>query len=109
MLEPNEVAGVMGHELAHVRHRDILIQSVAATIGGAIAVLARMFFWTGGRRDGEGHPLAGLLMLILAPLAAGLIQAAISRSREFNADKRGAELCGNPMDLATALEKIHLA
>ena len=112
MLDRNEIAGVMGHELAHVRHRDILIQSVAATIGGAISMLGYMFmFGGGGRRDGEGggHPLAALLVLLLGPLAAGLIQAAISRSREFNADAGGADLCGNPMYLATALEKIHLA
>jgi heat shock protein HtpX len=108
MLSPDEVAGVMAHELAHVKHRDILIQSVAATIGGAISMLGYMFMFGGGGRDREGaHPLAGLLTLLLGPLAAGLIQAAISRSREFNADKEGAELCGDPMALATALEKIH--
>ena len=108
MLDRNEVAGVMAHELAHVKHRDILIQTVAATIGAAISMLAYMRFWMGGSRDDrDAHPLVGLLVLILGPLAAGLIQAAISRSREFNADKVGAELCGNPMYLATALEKIH--
>ena len=105
MLEPNEIAGVMAHELAHVKHRDILIQSVAITIGAAIGVLARINFFSG--RDREGNALLGFLALILAPLAAALIQAAISRSREFNADKSGAELCGDPMALATALEKIH--
>jgi heat shock protein HtpX len=111
MLTPDEVAGVMGHELAHVRHRDILIQSVAATIGGAISMLGYMFMWGGGGRrdDRDVHPLAGLLVLLLGPLAAGLIQAAISRSREFNADKVGAELAGSPWPLATALEKIHAA
>ena len=111
MLDRNEIAGVMAHELAHVRHRDILIQTVAATIGGAISSLAYMAFWFGGSsrdNDGEGsNPLVALLVMILGPVAAGLIQAAISRSREFNADKVGAELCGNPMYLATALEKIH--
>ncbi len=108
MLDRNEIAGVMAHELAHVKHRDILIQSVAATIGGAISYLGYMFMFGGGGRDREGgNPIAGLLVLLLGPLAAGLIQAAISRSREFNADKEGAELTGNPMDLATALEKIH--
>ncbi len=113
MLSEREVAGVMGHELAHVKHRDILIQSVAATIGGAISMLGYMFMFGGGgqSRDGEegGHPLAGLLVLILGPLAAGLIQAAISRSREFNADTEGAAIAGDPMALATALEKIHAA
>ena len=110
MLTPNEIAAVMGHELAHVKHRDILIQSVAATIGGAIGVLAHMFWWTGGSRNrGSGNPLASLLVLILAPIAALFIQAAISRSREYNADNEGAEICGDPMYLATALEKIHAA
>jgi len=110
MLDRNEVAGVMAHELAHVKNRDILIQSVAATIGGAISALGYMFMFGGGGRndeDGGGHPIAGLLVLILGPLAAGLVQAAISRSREYNADKEGGEICGNPMYLATALEKIH--
>lgn len=109
MLNHDEIAGVMAHEMAHVKHRDILITSVATTIGAAISVLGHMAFF-GGTRDseGRGHPLAGLLILILGPLAAGLIQAAISRSREFNADAEGAELLGNPMPLATALEKIHL-
>jgi len=111
MLNPDEIAGVMAHELAHVKNRDILIGSIAATIAGAISALGYMFMFTGGRndRDGEGHPLAGLLVLLLGPLAAGLIQAAISRSREFNADTGGAEICGDPMALATALEKIHTA
>ncbi len=109
VLNRNEVAGVMGHELAHVLHRDILIQSVAATIGAAITVLGYMFMFGGDRRDSRdgGNPLLGLLILLLGPLAAGLIQAAISRSREFNADKEGGELCGDPMHLASALEKIH--
>jgi heat shock protein HtpX len=110
MLDRDEIAGVMGHELAHVKHRDILIQTVAATIGGAISVLGYMFmFGGGGRRDSrdEGHPLVGLLVLLLGPLAASLIQMAISRSREFAADTEGAHLCGNPQYLASALQKIH--
>jgi len=109
MLNREEIAGVMAHELAHVKHRDILIISVATTIAAAISVLGHMAMF-GGTRDDEGHshPLGGLLLLLLGPLAAGLIQAAISPSREFNADKEGAELLGNPMPLATALEKIHL-
>jgi heat shock protein HtpX len=109
MLNRDEVAGVMAHELAHVKNRDTLIQTVAATVGGAISMLGYMFmFGGGGRRDGGGvHPIVGLLVLLVGPLAAGLIQAAISRSREFNADTLGAEILGNPMPLATALEKIH--
>jgi heat shock protein HtpX len=111
MLDRNEIMGVMGHELTHVRNRDILTQSIAATIGGAISMLGYMLMWGGGgrSRDGEGNAIAGVLVLILGPLAAGLIQAAISRSREFNADTGGAELCGNPMYLATALTKIESA
>ena len=111
MLSRDEVAAVMSHELAHVKHRDILIQSVAATIGGAISMLGYVFMFGGGRdEDGDGmNPLAGLAVLILGPLAAGLIQAALSRSREFDADREGAVIVGNPMHLATALEKIHLA
>jgi heat shock protein HtpX len=111
MLNRDEIAGVMGHELSHVRHRDILIQSIAATIAGAISMIGYIFMWGGAPRDREGdsHPLAALLVIIVGPIAAGLIQAAISRSREFNADKGGAELTGDPMALATALEKIHAA
>jgi len=106
MLTPNEVAGVMAHELAHVKHRDILITSVAVTIGAAISMLGHMALWGGGRRNSD-HPFALLAAMIFGPLAAGLIQAAISRSREFNADKGGAQIVGDPMYLATALEKIH--
>ena len=114
MLEPKEIAGVMAHELSHVRHRDILIQSVAATIAGAIGFLAQMAMWGGmGRRNNDddrgGSPWLAIAFAILGPIAAMMIQLAISRSREYNADKAGAELCGNPMDLATALEKIHAA
>jgi heat shock protein HtpX len=110
VLDKEEVAGVMAHELAHVKHRDILIQTVAATLAGAISMLGYMFMFGGGRRDGEGgggHPIVALLFLILGPIAAGMIQMAISRQREYAADTRGAEICGNPMWLARALEKIH--
>jgi heat shock protein HtpX len=110
VLDEREVEGVMAHELAHVRHRDILIQSVAATIAGAITVLGYMLMWGGGRRDDErsgGNPLLALLFLILGPIAAGIIQAAISRQREYAADTRGGEICGDPMKLASALDKIH--
>jgi heat shock protein HtpX len=113
MLNENEISGVLSHELAHVLHRDILIVSVAATIAGAISYLGYLFMWGGfgyGQRSrDEGNALLGLLFLILGPVAAGLIQAAISRSREFNADSGGAQICGNPMWLATTLEKIHYA
>jgi heat shock protein HtpX len=110
LLDRNELAGVMGHELAHVRNRDILIQSVAATIAGAISYFGTMFMFGGGRsnRDGEGsNPVAALLFIILGPIAAFLIQAAISRQREYAADTGGAQFCGDPMYLATALQKIN--
>jgi heat shock protein HtpX len=111
-LNRDEIAGVMGHELAHVKHRDILISTVAATIGGAITTLAYMSMWFGGGssddEEGGSNPLAGLLLLILGPIAAGVIQMAISRSREYNADTEGARLSGDPMYLASALEKLHL-
>jgi heat shock protein HtpX len=109
MLSRDEIAGVMAHELAHVKHRDILIQSVATTIGGAIGMLP-YFFMFGGHRDedGEGaNPFLMLIVILLAPIGAAIIQAAISRSREFDADRGGAEILGNPLPLATALEKIH--
>jgi heat shock protein HtpX len=107
LLNRNEVAGVIGHELTHVRNRDILLQSVAATIAGAITVLSHMLWWTGGRsRNNEGNLLGALLFMILGPIAAGLIQAAISRQREYAADAGGAEMCGNPLWLASALEKL---
>ncbi len=107
MLTREEVAGVMAHELAHVQNRDTLTMTVTATLAGAIGMLANfaMFF---GPRDSEGrpNPVAGIAIMILAPMAAGLVQMAISRSREYVADKRGAEICGNPLWLASALEKI---
>ncbi len=109
MLDRNEIAGVMAHELAHIKHRDILIQSVAATIGGAITFLGYMFMFGGGSsRDNEGgHPLAGLLVMLLGPIAAAIIQMAVSRQREYAADTEGGRIVGDPMHLATALEKIH--
>lgn len=111
MLDRNEVAGVMAHELAHVKHRDILIQSVAATIGGAINFLGYMFMFGGGRSDDEDsgmNPIFGLLLMLLGPIAAAIIQMAISRQREYAADTEGGRICGDPMHLATALEKIHV-
>jgi heat shock protein HtpX len=104
MLDRDELAGVIAHELSHIKHRDILISSVAATIAGAISMLAYLAFWFGGDRD--RNPLAGLLMFILAPIAASLIQLAISRSREYAADAEGAALAGSPYGLANALAKL---
>jgi heat shock protein HtpX len=107
MLNERELEGVIGHELAHIRNRDILIGSVAATIAGAINMLYYIGFFFGGRDDEEGgSPLASLLMMILAPIAAMLIQMAISRSREYAADRLGAEISGQPLALASALERL---
>jgi heat shock protein HtpX len=109
LLSAREIRGVMAHELAHVRHRDILISTISATIAGAISALARFAMFTGGRRDSSGrsgNPLAGLLLGLLAPVAASLIQMAISRAREFEADRGGAEISGDPNVLADALTKI---
>ena len=108
-LSERELRGVMAHELAHVRHRDILISTVSATMAGAISMLANFAMFFGGR-DSEGrshNPIVGLLVMLLAPLAASLIQMAISRAREFEADRGGAEISGDPQALASALQKIH--
>jgi len=107
-LSREEVAGVMAHELAHVQNRDTLIMTIAATIGGAISMLAQFGLLFGGSRN-NGSPfgfIGIILMVILAPIAAGLIQMAISRSREYKADQLGAEICQRPLWLASALEKI---
>ena len=106
VLDTEELAGVLAHELAHVRHRDILTSSVAATLAAAIMMLARMAFVFGGRDDRNSSPIGGVLMLILAPIAAMLVQAAISRSREFAADAGARELVGSPDGLVRALRKI---
>ncbi|WP_066330821.1 zinc metalloprotease HtpX [Azohydromonas lata] len=109
VLNHRELRGVMAHELAHVKHRDILISTISATMAGAVSMLANFAMFFGGR-DEEGrptNPLAGLLVALLAPLAASLIQMAISRAREFEADRGGAEISGDPRALASALEKIH--
>jgi heat shock protein HtpX len=107
-LNDDELEGVIGHELSHVRHRDILISSIAATLAAAIMMLARFAMFFGGSRDDRqgSNPIALLAMIILAPLAALLIQAAISRSREYDADAGGAELAGSPLGLVNALRKI---
>ncbi|MFA7278887.1 MAG: zinc metalloprotease HtpX [Sterolibacterium sp.] len=108
MLSARELRGVMAHELAHVQHRDILISTISATMAGAISALANFAMFFGGRDENgrPGNPLASILVMILAPLAASLIQMAISRSREFEADRGGAEFCGDPDALADALIKI---
>jgi heat shock protein HtpX len=109
VLSARELRGVMAHELAHVRHRDILISTLAATMAGAISALANLAMFAGGRNsDGrQGNPLASLLVMILAPLAASLIQMSISRAREYEADRGGAEISADPEALAQALQKIH--
>jgi heat shock protein HtpX len=114
LLNDEELEGVLAHELGHVRNRDILTSSIAATLAGAITLLARMGWWAnlfggygGGSDDrNRGGGMGGILMLILAPIAATLIQLAVSRSREFEADATGARITGNPYALASALEKL---
>jgi len=110
-LSRQELSGVMAHEMSHVMNRDILIGSIAATIAGAIAYLAHMAQWAAifGGSDEDSNPLAMIALAIIAPLAAMLVQMAISRSREFEADRRGARLCGNPQFLASALRKLEAA
>ena len=114
ILSRNELEGVIAHELAHIKNRDILVSTVAAAIAGAITYLAQMAQWAmifGGRSDEErgGNPIAALVMMIVGPIAAMLVQMAISRSREYGADSGGAQIAGNPLHLAGALRKLHLA
>jgi heat shock protein HtpX len=116
LMDERELTGVLAHELAHVKNRDILISSVAATLAGVIMMLANMAQWAAifgmGRSDDDerGGGMIGMLaMAFLAPVAASIIQMAISRTREFAADKTGAEMCGDPMGLASALSKLGLA
>jgi len=112
VLNKEELEGVLGHELGHIKNRDILISSIAAVMAGAISYMATMAQWAmifgGGRNDDEGggNPIAMLVMMMVAPLAASLIQMAISRSREYIADRTGAEICGHPKALASALQKL---
>jgi heat shock protein HtpX len=114
VLTPDELEGVMAHELAHVKNRDILISSIAATIAGAISMVGNILMFTAGRGDDEegggvGGLIGSLVMAIVAPIAAMMIQMAVSRSREYLADASGAEICGRPLALAGALRKLHNA
>ncbi|HEY7206516.1 MAG TPA: zinc metalloprotease HtpX [Methylomirabilota bacterium] len=119
LMSEEELEGVLAHELSHVQNRDTLIMAIAATLAGAITYVAHMAQWAmifgGGRRDsdehdsGAGGALAGLLMVVLAPIAATLIQLAVSRSREYQADASGAQMAGQPWGLAKALEKLEMA
>ncbi len=115
ILSPSELQGVLAHELAHVRNRDILVGTVAATIAGAISYLAQMAQWAmifGGRSsdedEGGGHPIAAIVMMIVGPIAAMLVQMAVSRAREYGADETGARICGRPLALANALRKLQM-
>lgn len=115
ILSPSELQGVLAHELAHVRNRDILVGTVAATIAGAISYLAQMAQWAmifGGRssndEEGGGSPIAAIVMMIVGPIAAMLVQMAISRAREYGADETGARICGRPLALANALRKLQM-
>lgn len=105
-LTPQEVAGVMAHELAHVKNRDTLTMTITATLAGAISMLANFALFFGGSRNNPLGIIGAIALMILAPLAAALVQMAISRAREYEADKMGAEICGRPLWLASALEKI---
>ncbi len=110
LLTKEELSGVIGHELSHISNRDILISTIAATIAGAITFMAQMAMWanmfSGGRGNRNTHPAVLIVMMILAPLAAAIVQMTISRTREYGADKGGAEISGNPMFLADALRKL---
>jgi len=112
MMNYEEVKGVIAHELAHIKNRDTLIMAIAATIAGAISALAHMFYYITlltGSRDERGNPLVGLAILIFAPIAAMIVQLAISRAREYEADRVGAEIAGTPLGLASALRKLEAA
>jgi heat shock protein HtpX len=109
LVGKDELEGVIAHELAHIKNRDMLLQTVTATVAGAISNLAWFGMFAGGRDDEEGgNPVSGLLMVILAPIAASLVQMAISRQREFQADAVGAQISGRPLALASALQKLEM-
>lgn len=105
ILNADEIRGVLAHELAHIKNRDTLTMTITATIAGAISILANFAIFFGGSQQ-RGGPIAMLLIMIFAPLAASLVQMAISRTREYAADKAGAEICGDPMSLANALKRL---
>ena len=109
LVSRDELEGVIAHELAHIKNRDMLLQTFTATLAGAISNIAHFGLFFGGRDDENGSPVAGLLMAILAPIAAMLIQFAISRQREFKADAVGAQISGRPRSLASALRKLETA
>lgn len=104
-LSRDELAGVIAHELAHIRNRDTLTMTITATMAGAIAMMGNMLLFSGGR-EGRGGMLGGILAMVLAPIAAMMVQMAISRTREYEADREGAEICGQPLALASALNRI---
>jgi heat shock protein HtpX len=106
LLSPDELRGVIAHELSHIRNRDTLIQSVAASIGGAISYLGYMLMWFGGDDESPLSLIASLVLVLVAPIAATIIQLAISRQREYSADATGAQMCGNPESLASALLRL---
>ena len=106
LLSREELEGVLAHELSHIKNRDILVSSIAAMLAAAISFMSRMVFWGGGNRNRNTHPAVIVIAMIAAPVASIIIRMAISRTREFGADKTGAEISGNPLALASALEKI---
>jgi len=106
LLNRDELEGVLAHELSHIKNRDILVSSIAAMLAAAVSFMSRMAFWGGGNRNRNTHPAVIVIAFIAAPIASLIIRMAISRTREFGADKTGAEISGNPLALASALEKI---
>lgn len=108
-LDPRELRGVIAHELAHIKNRDTLTMTVTATLAGALSYLAQFAMFTGGNRERPQNPIAMIAVMILAPLAASMVQMAISRTREYSADRIGAEISGDPLALASALQKIENA
>jgi len=106
LVQREELEGVIAHELAHIKNRDMLLQTIAATMAGAISNVAYAMMFFGGRDDDNANPIASLIMIVVAPIAAAMIQFAISRQREFKADAVGAQITGRPLELASALQKL---